>query len=246
MQRAWKVGELARATGLTVRTLHHYHDIGLLVPSLNSDGGHRLYTAADVARLQRVVSLRQIGFSLEEIRGCLDDPAFDAPRVIGLHLARLRGQIARQQDLCTRLEGLAALLAARGEEVSPDEFLRTIEATTMIENYYTPEQLEYLKKRREEVGEDAIRSAEKEWPELLAKAKAAMEAGTDPADPAVQAMAKRMRELVEGFTGGNPGVRESLNKLWKEQGANLAAQHNLPFDPRLGEYINKAHAAARQ
>jgi DNA-binding transcriptional MerR regulator len=246
MPRAWKVGELARATGLTVRTLHHYHDIGLLVPSLHSDGGHRLYTEADVARLQRVASLRQLGFSLEEVKDCLDRPEFSARRVIDLHLARLREQIARQQDLCTRLEGLSRLLAARGEEFSPDEFLRTIEATTMIESYYTPEQMEYLKMRREEVGEDAIRSAEKEWPELLAGVKAAMEAGTDPADPAVQAMAKRMRELVESFTGGDPGIRASLNKLWQEQGANLAARHNLPFDPRLGEYINKAHAAAKQ
>ena len=58
---ALKVGELARRTGLTVRTLHHYDEIGLLRPSLHTESGHRLYTAADVGRLQQVVSLRQLG-----------------------------------------------------------------------------------------------------------------------------------------------------------------------------------------
>lgn len=62
---ALKVGELARRTRLTIRTLHHYDEIGLLRPSLYTGSGHRLYTAGDVARLQQVVSLRQLGFSLE-------------------------------------------------------------------------------------------------------------------------------------------------------------------------------------
>src|SRR5919201_3674111 len=96
---ALKVGELARRTGLTVRTLHHYDEIGLLRPSLHTEAGHRLYTARDVARLQQVLSLRQFGFSLEEIRECLDRPGFSPLEVIGLHLARLRDQIALQRRL---------------------------------------------------------------------------------------------------------------------------------------------------
>src|SRR5438128_9914377 len=71
---ALKVGELARRTGLTIRTLHHYDEIGLVKPSLHTESGHRLYTAADVARLQQVLSLRQLGFALEENAGCLDRP----------------------------------------------------------------------------------------------------------------------------------------------------------------------------
>src|SRR5947209_12945433 len=138
---ALKVGELARRTGLTIRTLHHYDEIGLLKPSLHTEAGHRLYTAGDVARLQQVVSLRQLGFSLEEVRDCLHRPDFSPLEVIRLHVARLRDQIVLQQGLCERLEALAACLRTAGE-VSADEFLRTIEVMTMIENYYTPEQLE--------------------------------------------------------------------------------------------------------
>ncbi|HEY8505749.1 MAG TPA: MerR family transcriptional regulator, partial [Gemmataceae bacterium] len=227
----------------TVRTLHHYDEIGLLVPSLHTGSGHRLYTAADVARLQQVLSLRQLGFSLEEIRDCLDRDGFSPLEVIRLHVARLREQIEMQKELCERLEGLARFLGAAGE-VSADHFLRTIEVMLKMENYYTPEQLEYLKKRREQFSDEEIRAVEKEWPELMAKMKAEMDAGTDPADPKVQALAKRWHELVEAFTGGDPGVRESLGRLWKEQGENLAAQHNMPYDPRLFEYVQKAQAAA--
>src|SRR2546427_12173407 len=106
---ALKVGELAKRTGLTIRTLHHYDEIGLLKPSLHSESGHRLYTAGDVARLQQIVSLRQLGFSLEEVRGCLDGPGFSPLEVIRLHAARLRERIELQRQLCERVRALGAL-----------------------------------------------------------------------------------------------------------------------------------------
>src|SRR5713101_1813988 len=127
---ALKVGELARRTGLTIRTLHHYDEIGLLRPSLHTEVGHRLYTAGDVARLQQVVSLRQLGFSLEEVRDCLDRPGFSPLEVIGLRIGRLQEQIEVQQRLCVRLEALAGLLRTAAE-VSAEEFLQTIEVMTM-------------------------------------------------------------------------------------------------------------------
>src|SRR5246127_646010 len=151
---ALKVGELARRTGLTVRTLHHYDEIGLLKPSLHSEAGYRLYTAADVARLQQVLSLRQLGFALEQVRDCLDRPGFAPLEVIRLHVTRLRQQIELQRKLCDRLETPVQQFRT-AEEVSAEEFLQTIEAMTMIEKlaeqtnkYYTPEQLKYFEERR--------------------------------------------------------------------------------------------------
>jgi DNA-binding transcriptional MerR regulator len=242
---AMKVGELARRTGLTIRTLHHYDEIGLLKPSLHSEAGYRLYTAGDVARLQQVLSLRQLGFSLEEARDCLDRHGFSPLEVIRLHVARLREQIELQRRLCERLEAIAAQFRAAGE-VSADEFLRTIEGMTMIENYYTPEQLEYLKTRREQVGEERIQQAPAEWAELIAQVRAEMEQGTDPTDPRVQTLAKRWMALVNEFTGGDPGIERSLGRLWKEQGDNLVAQYGTEYDPRgLSEYIGQAIAAVK-
>ncbi|MBV8247971.1 MAG: MerR family transcriptional regulator, partial [Comamonas sp.] len=62
-----KVGELARQTGLTVRSLHHYDQIGLVTPSARSEAGYRLYAPADVQRLQSVQALRDLGFGLARI-----------------------------------------------------------------------------------------------------------------------------------------------------------------------------------
>ena len=64
----WKVGELARRTGVSVRALHHYEEIGLLVPSWRTESGHRLYSEPDIIRLTQIVSLRQIGLSLKRSR----------------------------------------------------------------------------------------------------------------------------------------------------------------------------------
>ncbi|HTN87073.1 MAG TPA: MerR family transcriptional regulator, partial [Sorangium sp.] len=87
-----KVGELASQTGLSVRTLHYYEEVGLLSPSHRTASGHRLYSAGDVARLQQIKSLRELGFSLEQIAGCLDRQRFSPLQTIELHLSRLREQ----------------------------------------------------------------------------------------------------------------------------------------------------------
>jgi DNA-binding transcriptional MerR regulator len=70
----WTVGQVAERSGVTVRTLHHYDEIGLLRPSRRSASGYRLYTDADLVRLRHVVVYRRLGFSLEEVAVLLDDP----------------------------------------------------------------------------------------------------------------------------------------------------------------------------
>src|SRR5258708_33768537 len=110
----WKVGELARRTGLSVRTLHYYDEIGLLSPSARTASGHRLYTAGDVARLQQVRSLRQLGLSLGEIRDWLRHPGYSPRGVIRRHLERLREQIERQRRPGRPPKGPAARHRAAG------------------------------------------------------------------------------------------------------------------------------------
>jgi DNA-binding transcriptional MerR regulator len=244
--RALKVGELAKRTGLTVRTLHHYDEIELVRPSLRTESGHRLYTAADVTRLQQVLSLRQLGFALEEIRACLARADFSPVEVIRLHVERLREQIELQRGLCARLEALADHFRPAGE-VSVEQFLQTIESMTMIENYYPPDQLEALRKRREEAaaaGVDVARQGQEAWATLFTDLKELMDAGVDPADPRAQAIEQRRRELVNAFTGGDKGIEESLTRLWKEQGDKMATQYG--YDPKLMEYLGKVVAAGQK
>jgi len=243
--RTWKVGELAERTGLTVRALHHYDAMGLLSPSGRTDSahqaGHRLYTAADVARLQQVLSLKQLGFSLEQIREYLARADYDPRRVVRMHLERVRGQAAELKRLEDRLAALAEALE-KAEIVSADEFLTTIEEMTMIEKYYTPEQLETLQRRREEVGEEVIRQAPQQWAEWQADVRAAMDAGIEPTDPRAQELARRWFALVSGFTGGDPGLFLSLKRMYQNEdtvhGMDVAAMR-----PGMA-WIEEAAAAA--
>lgn len=63
-----KVGRLSQITGLSIRALHHYDEIGLLKPSLRTEAGHRLYARSDLERLQQIQSLKSMGISLDDIR----------------------------------------------------------------------------------------------------------------------------------------------------------------------------------
>ncbi len=244
-EQFWKVGELAARTGLTVRTLHHYDAIGLLSPSGRTESahgsGHRLYTAADVSRLHQIVCLKQLGFSLDQVKEYMTRADYDPRAVVRLHLAKVRRQAAELSALGNRLERLATALDA-ADEVSAETFLETIEVMTVIEKYYTPEQLEQLKQRKELVGDARIQEVRAEWPRLMAEVKSAMDAGTDPADPKVQDMARRWVALVNEFTGGDPGVFQSLGTMYQNE-ENVRGM-NVPDVRPMMEYVQKAMAAA--
>lgn len=240
--RQWKVGELAKQTGLTVRALHHYDEIGLLSPSRRSASGYRLYDGDDVARLLQILALRQLGFSLDEIRDCLAKPEFSLPRVLELHVSRLREGIELQRKLCSRLETVAMRLRS-SEVVSVEEFLETMEAMNMFEKHYTQEQLQQLEERRKMLGDDKIREVEQEWPRLIAEVKAEMDKGTDPASETVQRLSRRWMELVREFTGGDPGIAESVKKLYQGQ---PSMQQRSGLDPEIMSYVQRAVAASRK
>lgn len=124
-----KVGELAAATGLTVRTLHYYEQIGLLPASGRSSGGHRLYSAEGVARLYRICLLRRLGFPLAEIATTLDDPAWNLRAALGRHLAELDARLAAGQELRRRV---AALLDG-ADGASERELLEVMEGMAMLD-----------------------------------------------------------------------------------------------------------------
>ncbi|HET9982735.1 MAG TPA: MerR family transcriptional regulator [Longimicrobiales bacterium] len=239
--RVWKVGELAEATGLTVRTLHHYDEIGLLTPSARTAAGYRLYAAEDIERLQRIRSLRELGLSLEEIRECLARPGGSLGEVIGLHVGRLREEIALKARLLGRLERMAARLTADGS-VSAEEFLETMEEMAMHEKYFTAEQLERIRQQGERVGAARIKEVEAAWPVLIAEVKAEMEKGTDPTSEPVLALARRWKGLVEEFTGGDAGVAAGVRELYRNE---PAVRERAGFDPAVWEYIGRALRALR-
>jgi DNA-binding transcriptional MerR regulator len=100
--RTYRVQEVARIAGVSVRALHHYDEIGLLVPSGRSEAGYRLYDGEDLLRLQQILIGRELGLPLEEIRSSLEDPKFDR-----------RAMLERQRkEIASRAERAAAILRA--------------------------------------------------------------------------------------------------------------------------------------
>jgi MerR family transcriptional regulator, thiopeptide resistance regulator len=122
-------GKLAHQTGLSVRTLHYYDEIGLLKPSLHTDAGYRIYTPGDLRRLQEVLILRQLGLPLTEVRERLEDSAFSLSELIHRYVVHLREHIELQSDLCERLQAICAV-----GEASPDDLLKTLRVIIAIEN----------------------------------------------------------------------------------------------------------------
>ncbi|MCM6772025.1 MerR family transcriptional regulator [Nocardia sp. CDC159] len=131
-ERALKVGELAAATGLTVRTLHHYDEIGLLSPAGRTSTGHRLYSTADVERLYRIGLLRQLGLRLDEVAAALDDPRWDLRATMSRHIDRLDHRLGIEHRLRNRLAAMAETLSGPG---GPDvrELLDTLEDMAMLD-----------------------------------------------------------------------------------------------------------------
>jgi len=239
-ERRWRIGEVAAATGVTVRTLRHYDALGLLVPSERTDAGYRLYADADLQRIYRILALRGVGFSLDDIVAALAGDGDDPRPAIRRHLAQLDEQVRLAETLMARLTRILNVLD-HADEPSGDMFIDAIEVMTMMERYYTPEQLEQLEQRRQAIGPEAIEAAQRQWAEFYAELERRFAAGTDPGAPEVQALAGRSDELIERFTGGDPGIRASLQRLYDEQGTERASRGMVK--PELMEYMRRAHEA---
>jgi DNA-binding transcriptional MerR regulator/uncharacterized glyoxalase superfamily protein PhnB len=128
-----RVGDLARASGVTVRTLHHYEEIGLLVASDRSAAGHRLYSDADVERLYRICLLRRLGLSLGEIRRALDDPALGLRAAVTTHLQELERSLEATTRLRSRLSRLLASIGVSDGSLTA-ELIEVMEEMTMLDS----------------------------------------------------------------------------------------------------------------
>src|SRR5687767_4558271 len=98
------VGQVSTRVGVTVRALHHWDEIGLAQPSLRTAAGYRLYTAADLERLHRIVVYREVGLGLDRIRAVLDDSAEDVPSALRAQRTQVAERIERLQQLSAGLD----------------------------------------------------------------------------------------------------------------------------------------------
>lgn len=230
MAQSWKIGELAGLTGLSVRTLHHYDQIGLLHASERTDSGHRVYAERDLERLQRIVSLRELGFSLDEIRSCLDQPEYALQPLVTLHIQRLDEQVRLQQQLRRRLEAVRSRLES-GEFVPSTQFFEIMEAIQMLDKYLTPEQITTLQASHRQDADNA------RWNEMVAQLRAHMEAGEAPTSEPVQALAAAWRAVSTQTVGHDKALGEGLQRMLASE---PDVRKRLGLDEPLWAYLQEA------
>ena len=191
--RVFRSGELARVTGITVRTLHHYDRLGLLVPSLYTSGGHRCYTSDDVRRLHRILALRGFGLSLSEIAETLDAGDDDPKGLVRRQLAVAEERLRQAQQLRFRLLDVLGALETM-DQPSTTELIELIEVMTTMNQRLTPEQVERMSRRRQEMME---RLSDEELAELNRR-REEFRRGLDP-DQLAQMRQRRAELMPEGW-----------------------------------------------
>jgi DNA-binding transcriptional MerR regulator len=226
--RRWRIGELAAATGLTVRTLHHYEHIGLLAPAARSDGRQRLYGEHDVQRLYRIRALRDLGVSLADIGRMLEDDGAALGDVLRAHLARVDAELQRLGLLRTILDRACA----QADRLDTDDVLALIEAMSLVA------------RRIDARGTDSRASVEDEsqWRALGNELRARMEAGDEPSAPRARAVARAVLARMRDFAGGDRATLDSLARLRRmDPPTNLAG-----WDPELIRYLDRALASLHE
>ncbi|MGZ3238798.1 MAG: MerR family transcriptional regulator [Burkholderiaceae bacterium] len=223
-----KVGELAKRTGLTVRTLHHYDAIGLLTPSARSDAGYRLYNNMDIARLHCIQGLRNLGLPLSEIDSMLAVNGASLPNIITRQVHALDQEIARATDLRSRLTMLQDKLTEGGQPETAD-WLDALELMTTHGKYFSATELKFIT--------DSWKKIEPEWQPLIADIRAAMKKNLAADDHEMQVLARRWMDLSMRW------MKDDISLLarWKEMCQKEPAAHGRSgVDPELYQYIGRA------
>jgi DNA-binding transcriptional MerR regulator len=247
---AWTVGEVAKMAKVSVRTLHHYDAVGLLGPSDRSDAGYRLYEMADLERLQQALFFKELGFSLEEIRGIMLDPSFD----------RAEALRAQRKLLAEKAKRTESMLATIDEALGAMEKGRVMDEKDMFEVFGDNDPRQFTDEVQQRWGDteaykesirrfgkmskDEIKAIMADTDALEAEFAAKLDAGAAPDDPAVQALVERHRLGIENWYPCSKEMHANLGRMYVED-----ARFRKHYDDRregLARYVCDAiQAAAR-
>ncbi len=241
------VGEVAKKMDVTVRTLQHYHKEGLLSPSAVSDGGRRLYTDKDIVKLHQILSLKHLGFSLDDIRYRLiplDAPA-DVAQILSEQAAVIREKIANLTESLSEIEALKAEVLEM-QSVDFKKYADIIVNLEMKNDYYwlikhfDSETLDHIRSRFDK--ESGIAFLQK-FLHLQDEAIRLQEAGVPAESQRGIQFAKAYWDLILEFTDGDAALLPKLMKMgemnernqeWKQK----QAKANIFIEPALVAYFS--------
>ena len=241
----YRVGEVARMSGVSVRTLHHYHDVGLLVPSGRSDSRYRMYSLADLERLRQILYYRELDFSLEGIAELLARPGAPAEDHLRRQHRLLRERLARTRELIDAIEH--EMEARRmGLSLTPEE---------QLEVFGTDKVGEYTTEAEERWGQtDAWRESQRRTPAYakddwvaikreadanMAAFAAAMKDGVAPAsEMAMELSEAHRRHISRWFYDCSYGHHQALAEMYISDPRFTRTYDEIA--PGLARYVHDA------
>lgn len=226
-----KVGELARRTGLTVRTLHHYDEIGLLKPSVRSDVGYRMYSGQDVARLHTIQALRHLGLALGEIAPILEGRNARPEAILDQQMQVLQRRIREATELHDRLALLReGILAGRNPDIG--DWVESLSLMATFGKYFSAGELKTILGRYAEI--------EREWLALLPEVRAHMDAGGAVDSPQGQALTRRWLQLMMRWMRGDFALIERWGAMYRDEPSAPGLRGAPPAD--MLAYMERAIA----
>ncbi len=233
------VHQLADLAGVSVRTLHHYDQIGLLRPTARTNAGYRLYAGADLLRLQQILFFKEMDLPLGEIKAILDDPGFDAVQALRSHRRMLEQRRERLALLLNTID--KTILSLTEETMTPLTDKELYEGFTQeqIDEYTSeasqrwPDQYAESNRRVRAMSREQWQAIKKEGDEVTRGLAALM--GSDPASQAVQALVARHYAWVAQFWTPNAEAYRGLGQMYTED-ARFRANYDK-YRPGLADFM---------
>ena len=246
----YTVGAVARLAGVTVRTLHHYDEIGLVQPSGRTTAGYRVYEEGDLARLRDVLSYRELGFALEHIARLLDDPQGDTASHLREQHRLVRRRIDRLREVLTHLEKLMEA-EQMGINLTPEEQLEVFGENWLGEEYAAEAEQRWGDTEAWQQSQRRTAALTKDdWVEVTASTEAlerelaeALGAGVPADDPRAMDLAERHRHSIETFYDCPYAMHRGLGDMYLAD--PRFTQHYEDVASGLAQYLRDAiHANA--
>jgi len=248
MKKNYLIKEFADLTKVTVRTLHFYDQIGLLKPSFQKANGYRVYTDEDLLRLQQIVTLKFMGFSLEQIKDLLGRKGYEVVKSLKVQAEAVQDEISRLRQASRAIAQVLRQLESDGS-INHKKLIHIMEVIQMGEDvkkawqekFFTEAELKEFAEIGKKYTPETMAAYQQRWTDLIEEIKKNLTA--DPAGAVAQSLAGRWVDLLNEGYGEHPKLKAKIGQAYKT-GAIPAGRR--PFGPEVWEFIHKALAVAKK
>jgi DNA-binding transcriptional MerR regulator len=265
----YTTSQFAQKAAVTVRTLRFYDKVGLLSPSGYTEAGHRLYSDKDLWSLQQILALKFLGFSLEEIKACLQTHPERLQETLATQKAMMREKRSQLDMVIQAIEKAETLLQTN--QGNWESIVNVIQVMQMeqdkewVNKYLTPEQQQkmaelssksYSPEAAQKVAawsqhwtEEDQKRASQQWDTVFAELRRLVAEGKDPTSSEGQALAKQYTDLIGQFTRGDADVEAGLRQWWQNHNELPAGEKPLgmySYTKEEGEFLRKASEHYKQ